>query len=34
MGQLACALVRGEAVPEDLVRFGVDIQTLRPDRFA
>jgi D-arginine dehydrogenase len=34
MGRLACALVRGEAVPEDLVRFGVDIQALRPDRFA
>jgi D-arginine dehydrogenase len=34
MGQLASALVRGEAVPDDLVRFGVDIQALRPDRFA
>ena len=34
MGQLACALVRGEAVPADLARFGVDIESLRPDRFA
>ena len=34
MGQLASALVRGEGVPEDLARFGVDIQALRPDRFA
>jgi D-arginine dehydrogenase len=34
MGQLAAALVRGEPVPEDLVRFGVDIAELRPDRFA
>jgi D-arginine dehydrogenase len=34
MGQLASALVRGEAVPDQLVRFDVDIQALRPDRFA
>jgi D-arginine dehydrogenase len=34
MGQLAAAMVRGEPVPGDLIRFGVDIGELRPDRFA
>ncbi|HZZ70178.1 MAG TPA: FAD-binding oxidoreductase [Phenylobacterium sp.] len=34
MGQLACALVKGEGVPADLARFGVEAQDLRPDRFA
>jgi D-arginine dehydrogenase len=33
MGQLACALVRGEPTPDDLVRFGVRAHDLRPDRF-
>ncbi|MEO8115973.1 MAG: FAD-binding oxidoreductase [Phenylobacterium sp.] len=33
MGVLACALVRGESVPKDLVRFGVDANDLRPGRF-
>ena len=33
MGRLACALVRHESVPDDLARFGVDAQDLRPGRF-
>jgi D-arginine dehydrogenase len=32
MGRLACALVKGEAVPDDLARTGVEAQDLRPDR--
>jgi len=34
MGKLACALVRREPAPDELTRFGVDPQDLRPDRFA
>ena len=33
MGRLACALVCGDPVPDELVRFGVDANDLRPDRF-
>ncbi|HEV2532754.1 FAD-binding oxidoreductase [Phenylobacterium sp.] len=33
MGELACALVRGEPTPENLLRFGVEARDLRPDRF-
>jgi D-arginine dehydrogenase len=34
MGKLACALVRGEPTPDDLVRSGVETHDLRPGRFA
>jgi D-arginine dehydrogenase len=34
MGKLACALVCGEPAPDELTRFGVDPQDLRPARFA
>ncbi len=33
MGKLACALVLGEPVPDDLLRFGVKAHDLRPNRF-
>jgi len=33
MGRLACALAKGEPVPDDLARFGVEAEALRPDRF-
>lgn len=33
MGRLACALVKGEDAPDELVRFGVDTRDLSPDRF-
>jgi D-arginine dehydrogenase len=32
MGLLACALVRGEPVPDELARFGVEAHDLRPGR--
>ena len=32
MGRLAAALARGEQLPADLARFGVDTDDLRPDR--
>ena len=33
MGRLACALAKGEPVPDDLAAFGVAAHDLRPDRF-
>lgn len=33
MGRLACALVHGDSVPDDLARFGVSAGDLSPDRF-